>query len=168
MRGRRNNCNVTLPVTGPNFSRSNRYHEFALYAQDSWKIRPRFTLNLGLRWEFFGPQHNKNPNLDSNWYAPGIGFADDKLGQYLRTGGLQLAPKSLIGSNWVRNWTNFGPRLGFAWDVFGDGTTSVRAGYGIGYERNFGNVTFNMIQNPPTYAVLAVPRVRSRRITMAR
>jgi outer membrane receptor protein involved in Fe transport len=152
-----NNCNVTLPVTGPNFSRSNRYHEFALYAQDSWKIRPRFTLNLGLRWEFFGPQHNKNANLDSNWYAPGIGFADDKLGQYLRTGGLQLAPKSPIGSNWVRNWTNFGPRLGFAWDVLGDGTTSVRAGYGIGYERNFGNVTFNMIQNPPTYAVLAVP-----------
>jgi hypothetical protein len=35
------NCNVTLPVSAPSFSRSNRYQEFALYAQDSWKVRPR-------------------------------------------------------------------------------------------------------------------------------
>jgi outer membrane receptor protein involved in Fe transport len=151
------NCNVTLPVGGPNFSRSNRYNEFALYAQDSWKVRPRFTLNLGLRWEYFGVQHNKNPMLDSNWYAPGVGFADDQLGQYLSTGGIQLAPDSPNGDLWSPNWTNFGPRIGAAWDVFGDGKTSLRGGYGIGYERNFGNVTFNIIQNPPNYAVLAIP-----------
>lgn len=150
------NCQVNLPVTGPNFSRSNRYHEFGLYAQDSWKIRPRFTLNLGVRWEYFGVQHNKNANLDANWYAPNAGFADDSLGQYLRTGGLQIAPKSAVGSLWNPSWRNFGPRVGFAWDVFGDGKTSLRGGYGIGYERNFGNVTFNLIQNPPLYAVLDV------------
>ncbi len=151
------NCNVTLPVTGPNFSRSNRYHEFALYAQDSWRIRPGFTVNLGLRWEYFGVQHNKNASLDSNWYAPGVGFADDKLAQYIGTGGLQAAKNSPVGSLWNPNWTNFGPRVGFAWDVFGDGKTSIRGGYGIGYERNFGNITFNIIQNPPNYAVLSVP-----------
>jgi outer membrane receptor protein involved in Fe transport len=150
------NCQVTLPVNGPNFSRSNRYHEFALYAQDSWKIRPRFTLNVGLRWEYFGVQHNKNANLDSNWFASGVGFADDNLGQYLRNGGLQLAPKSSVGGLWNPAWGNFGPRIGAAWDVFGDGKTSLRAGYGIGFERNFGNVTFNLIQNPPNYAVLDV------------
>lgn len=150
-------CEVTLPVGPPNFSRSNRYHEFALYGQDAWKIRPRFTVNLGLRWEFFGTQHNKNGNLDSNWYASGIGFADSQLGQYLRNGMMQIAPKSSVGELWKPSWTNFGPRIGFAWDVFGDGKTSLRGGYGIGYERNFGNVTFNIIQNPPNYAVLDVP-----------
>jgi outer membrane receptor protein involved in Fe transport len=150
-------CNVTLPVRSPSFSRSNRYHEFALYAQDSWKVRPRFTINLGLRWEYFGVQHNKNANLDANWYAPGVGFADDNLAKYISTGGIQIAPKSPIGGLWRPDWHNFGPRVGFAWDVFGDGKTSFRAGYGIGYERNFGNVTFNIIQNPPNYAVLAAP-----------
>jgi outer membrane receptor protein involved in Fe transport len=150
-------CNVTLPVSSPNFSRSNRYHEFGLYAQDSWKASPRLTVNAGLRWEYFGTQHNKNANLDSNWYAQNTGFADDNLGQYIRTGGLQLAPTSPNGELWNAPLTNFGPRVGVAWDVFGDGKTSLRGGYGIGYERNFGNVTFNIIQNPPNYAVLAIP-----------
>ena len=150
-------CKVALPVSAPNFSRSNRYHEFALYAQDSWKLRPRLTLSLGVRWEYFGVQHNKNANLDANWYAPGVGFADDNLGQYLRQGGIQLAPKSPTGGLWSPNYGNVGPRIGVAWDVFGDGKSSFRAGYGIGYERNFGNVTFNIIQNPPNYAVLGAP-----------
>jgi hypothetical protein len=151
------NCNVTLPVSAPNFTRSNRYHEFALYVQDSWKLRPSLTLNLGLRWEYFGVQHNKNANLDANWYAPGVGFADDNLGAYLRTGGIQVAPSSPVGGLWNPQYGNVAPRVGFAWDIFGDGKSSFRGGYGIGYERNFGNVTFNIIQNPPNYAVLGAP-----------
>lgn len=67
------NCSVTLPVSSPSFSRSNRYHESAMYAQDSSKVRPRLTLNLGLRWEYFGVRHNANQLLDANWYAPASG-----------------------------------------------------------------------------------------------
>jgi outer membrane receptor protein involved in Fe transport len=59
---------ITLPVEPPNFSRQNRYNEFALYGQDSWRIRSGLTLNLGLRYEFYGPQRNADPNLDSNFY----------------------------------------------------------------------------------------------------
>ncbi len=151
-----NDCNVTLPVSSPDFSRSNRYKEEALYVQDAWKLKPRLTLNLGLRWEHFGVQHNVNPNLDSNFYAPGIGFADPVLAQYINTGTMQLAPQSSIGQLWKPDWKDFAPRVGAAWDVFGDGKTSLRGGYGIGYERNFGNVTYNLIQNPPNYAVLDV------------
>jgi TonB dependent receptor len=148
---------VTLPVTSPSFNRSNRFHDGAAYAQDSWKVKPRLTLNLGVRWEYFGTQHNANQNLDSNWYAPGIGFADGVIGQYLRTGTIVQVPKSSLGALWDSSKANFAPRVGFAWDPFGDGKTSLRGGYGIGYERNFGNVTFNLIQNPPNYAVLDVP-----------
>jgi hypothetical protein len=150
-------CSLTLPLTSPDFSRSNRFHDGALYLQDFWKPGRRLAVNLGVRWEHFGVQHNKKGRLDSNWYAPGVGFADDRLGTYLRSGGLQLAPGSPVGGLWKGDWKDFAPRVGIAWDVFGDGRTSLRGGFGIGYERNFGNVTFNVIQNLPNYAVLDVP-----------
>ncbi|HLY15849.1 MAG TPA: carboxypeptidase regulatory-like domain-containing protein [Bryobacteraceae bacterium] len=144
---------VNLPLTAPNFSRSNRYNNPALYVQDAWKVTPRFTLNLGLRWEYFGVQHNKNPQLDSNYYAAGL--ATDTP-QGIAGGSVQIAPNSPIGGLWKSDWKDFAPRVGFAWDIFGDGKTSFRGGYGIGYERNFGNVTFNVIQNPPNNETVSV------------
>ena len=144
---------VTLPLTAPNFSRSNRYDDPALYVQDAWKVTPRFTLNLGLRWEYFGVQHNKNPQLDSNYYAANL--ATDTP-QGIAGGSVELAPDSPIGGLWKKNWKDFAPRVGFAWDIFGDGKTALRGGYGVGYERNFNNVTFNVIQNPPNYETVSV------------
>jgi outer membrane receptor protein involved in Fe transport len=146
------NCTLTLPVTPPSFARSNRYHEFAFYGQDAWRVSRRVTLNLGLRWEYFGVQHNKNPNLDSNYYDGTGGSVFDGI----RSGDVATAPTSPIHGLWKKDWNNFGPRVGLAFDVFGDGKTSFRGGYGISYERNFGNVTFNLIQNPPNYAVVSL------------
>jgi hypothetical protein len=145
-------CSVIKPVGSPDFTRSNLYNEFAFYGQDSWRISRRLTLNLGLRWEYFGVQHNSVPSKDSNFYDGGGGT----IFQQLRNGDVTLAQNSAIGGLWAKDWNNFAPRLGFAWDVFGNGKTSFRGGYGIGYERNFGNVTFNLIQNPPSYAVLNI------------
>ncbi|MGA2135645.1 MAG: carboxypeptidase regulatory-like domain-containing protein [Bryobacteraceae bacterium] len=144
---------VSLPLTAPNFSRSNRYQDPALYVQDAWKVKPRFTLNLGLRWEYFGVQHNKNQQLDSNYYAANL--ATDTP-QGIAGGTVQIAPDSPIGGLWKKDWKDFAPRVGFAWDIFGSGKTALRGGYGIGYERNFGNVTFNLIQNPPNYETISV------------
>ncbi|MGA8599457.1 MAG: TonB-dependent receptor [Bryobacteraceae bacterium] len=143
-------CTITLPVGPPLFERSNRYHEGALYFQDSWKVLPRLTLNLGLRWEYFGVQHNVNPNLDSNFYPANAAnqFAAIAQGVVLTT------PNSPIGELWQPSWHNFAPRIGIAWDVFGDGRTAFRGGYGIGYERNFGNVTYNVLFNPPNYEIV--------------
>ena len=145
-------CTLQTPLTSPNFSRSNRYHEWAAYFNDSWKIKPRFTVNLGVRYEYYGTQHNADQSLDSNFYF-GEGST---IFERIRNGRIQLAQDSAIGKLWAVDKNNFAPRLGFAWDVFGDGKTSLRGGYGMAYERNFGNVTFNVIQNPPNYATVAL------------
>jgi hypothetical protein len=143
---------ISLPVGPPDFTRSNRYKEWATYLNDAWRLRPNITLNLGLRYEYYGVQHNKNPNLDSNFYF-GQGST---LAERIAHGGVQIAKDSPVGGLWAPDKNNFAPRVGFAWDVKGDGAMSVRGGYGLAYERNFGNVTFNVIQNPPNYAVLAL------------
>jgi outer membrane receptor protein involved in Fe transport len=144
------NCTINLPVGPPTFERSNRYHEGALYFQDSWKVAHHVTLNLGLRWEYFGVQHNVNPNLDSNFYP------SNNPNQFLaiEQGSVLTTPNSPIGELWKPSLHNFGPRVGFAWDVFGDGKTAFRGGYGIGYERNFGNVTYNVLFNPPNFEIV--------------
>lgn len=143
---------VTTPLGAPSFSRSNVYNEWAAYMNDAWHIRPSLTLNLGLRYEYYGVQHNKNPELDSNFYF-GSG---NTLQERIRNGSVQIAKDSPVGGLWRKDWNNFAPRVGFAWDIFGDGKTSLRGGYGISYERNFGNVTFNVIQNPPAQTVVAL------------
>jgi outer membrane receptor protein involved in Fe transport len=140
-------CTLTLPATSPSFSRSYRFQDWAAYAEDSWRLNHRLTLNYGVRYEFYGVQHNGDQKLDSNfYYGPG-----STNYQRVRNGSVQIAPQSPIGKMWNPSYGTVGPRLGFAYDIFGDGKTSVRGGYGITYERNFGNITFNAIQNVPNY-----------------
>ncbi len=145
-------CSINLPATAPAFARSNRFHDWAVYGQDSFKLTPKFTFNYGVRYEYYGVQHNNNQNLDSNfYYGSGPGYV-----QSVRNGQVYPAPKSPIGRLWNPQYGTVSPRVGFALDLFGDGKTSFRGGYGISYERNFGNVTFNVIQNPPAYAVIVI------------
>lgn len=143
---------LTLPVGPPDFTRSDRYKDWNAYVNDSWRYTPRLTVNLGLRYEYYGVQHNNDPTKDSNFFF-GSG---NNIFERIRNGSVQTAPNSPVGGLWAPNKNNFAPRLGFAYDLKGDGKTSIRAGYGIAYERNFGNVTFNVIQNPPAYAVVAL------------
>src|SRR5207244_10515349 len=146
------NCTITLPAASPSFSRSFRYQDWAVYLQDSWKVTPRFTFNFGTRYEHYGVQHNNDQKLDSNFY---YGSGSDTW-QKIRSGSVQLAPSSPLGKMWAPDWGTVAPRIGFAYDIFGIGNTSLRGGAGISYERNFGNVTFNVIQNPPNYAVISL------------
>jgi hypothetical protein len=144
------NCAVTPPLAAPSYARSYRYKDWAVYAEDSLKLTPRLTLNYGLRYEHYGVQHNNDQALDSNfYYGSGAG-----LYEQVRNGGVSIADKSSVGQFWEPRWGTAAPRVGFAWDVMGDGKTSIRGGFGLSYERNFGNVTFNASFNPPSSAVL--------------
>jgi len=145
-------CSVTPPLSPAAPGRSYRYKDWAMYGQDSFRITPKLTVNYGLRWEHFGVQHNNHQNLDSNFYfGPGSG-----LYEKVASGGVDITTQSPIGQFWAPNWGTFGPRVGFAYDIFGDGKTSLRGGFGISYERNFGNVTFNASFNPPASAAVEV------------
>jgi hypothetical protein len=144
-------CTVTPPLGPPNSSRSYRYKDWALYANDSFRFTPRLTINYGFRYEHYGVQHDVNPSLDSNFYfGSGTGIE-----QQVRNGQVDIADKSPIGQFWAPSWGTAAPRVGFAYDVFGNGKTSLRGGFGISYERNFGNVTFNASFNPPASAAIS-------------
>lgn len=142
-------CAITPPVVPATYGRSYRYQDWALYAQDSFKLTPRFTLNYGTRYEHYGVQHNNKPGLDSNFY-PGSGA---NLFAQVRSGNVEIANQSPVGAFWAPSWGTLAPRLGFAYDLHGNGMTSIRGGWGISYERNFGNVTYNASFNPPASAV---------------
>ncbi|MGI4829971.1 MAG: hypothetical protein ACRYFU_17505, partial [Janthinobacterium lividum] len=145
-------CTLTLPLGLPNFERNNTFNDGAVYGQDSFKFTPRLTITAGLRWEYFGVQHNHDPNLESNFF---LGTGSSYQAQF-RAGNLATTPNSPIGGLYTKQFHNFAPRFGFAYDIFGNGRDTMRGGYGISYERNYGNVTYNVIQNPPNYAVVAL------------
>jgi hypothetical protein len=146
---------ITAPFTAPSFTRHYRYNELAWFAQDTYQITPRLTLSAGLRWEYFGVLHSPGSEraLDANFY---LGSGSNRLEQ-IANGRFDLAINQtgdLKGRFYRPDYNNLAPRLGLAYDLRGDGKTVLRAGYGIFYDRNFGNVLFNVIQNPPHYAVL--------------
>jgi len=145
-------CTLTLPATQPQFSRSTRYKEWAIYAEDSFKVTPKFTFNYGVRYDRLGVPYENHPSLQSNFF-PGT---SGSLFENIRNGQVLTTPNSPHGRVWNPQHGTVSPRVGFAYDVKGDGKTSIRGGFGMSYERNFGNVTFNIIQNPPNYAVVTI------------
>lgn len=104
-----------LALTG-NTHRTTYNNGLSFFAQDDFRVRPNFTLNVGLRWEYYGPLSEKN-NLLSN-------LAQDGTLAQVGTHGLDGA--------YERDLNNFGPRIGFAWNA--KEHTVVRAAYGLYYD----------------------------------
>jgi Carboxypeptidase regulatory-like domain/TonB dependent receptor/TonB-dependent Receptor Plug Domain len=105
-----------------NFGDSQRYiyqNSLGFYGQDDWKITPHLTLTYGLRWEINGALSEKNHNAEN--FIPGSSTGLVQVGHGIdRLYNLDLH--------------DFGPRAGFAWDVFGNGKTALRAGYSLTYD----------------------------------
>jgi hypothetical protein len=94
-----------------------RRMSYSLFAQDDWRVHPRVTLNLGLRYDLVTVPHDKNYILGS--FDPNLGIVQE---------GVQI-PSIHNGDH-----NNFGPRVGFAWDMFGTGRTVLRAGGSMIFE----------------------------------
>ncbi|HTR66857.1 MAG TPA: TonB-dependent receptor [Terriglobales bacterium] len=154
--------------------------EFGSYFQDDWKVSKRLTLNLGMRYDLF-TRHSEENNLATTFkLGPGSSLsqqiasanvpfstATDSSGNYLSTcnpstvsvlssqvlagvcGDGGFAASKGLGAG---DHNDFGPRVGFAWDVFGNGKTSLRGGFGVSYESTLYNPLSNSRWNPPYYS----------------
>jgi hypothetical protein len=131
------------------------YRQGEAYVQDDWRVKPRLTLNLGVRYVYFsndtisGDQVTSfEPSLYQSTQAPVVttngSFIVNDLNQPLTASGqpanllngLAFAGKNRVPDGFfIPVKTNFGPRVGFAYRLTKDGTTSIRGGYGIGYSR---------------------------------
>lgn len=143
------------------------------YFQDNYRVSNRLTLNLGLRWDGI-PHTYEASNHMANFYpalydpakaailtngavdpsSPGLGTSPDPAlpGQFYVNGigqcGVGGIPKGCVNDA----WKNFGPRIGFAYDISGSGKTVIRGGYGIMYERIQGNDVYNNAGTVPLAA----------------
>jgi hypothetical protein len=127
------------PLTGvPALNRQDARENIAgIFVQDDWKVTRNLTLNLGLRWNYFGPFYSKENNLSVA--VPGQGTSL-LTGLVMRQGGnLYTVQKG-----------NFGPQVGFAWmpDAFG-GKAIVRGGFGLSYNEDEFAITLQGNQNSP-------------------
>jgi hypothetical protein len=130
-----------------------RSHQVGAYLQDEWKVKSNFTLTLGIRYEYQSPK--RDPENRNYMIIPGdqsVKYPNAPLG--LVFPGDPGAPPS--GVNFPDR-TNFAPRVGFAWDPFGKGKTSIRSGFGMFYDTILAQDNQNQNGTPPFYSAAFIP-----------
>lgn len=114
---------------------ANISQEDGLFAQDDWRLNRNLTLNLGVRWDLITwpyEAHNRQASFD------------------VSTGQVLLAGKNGVSRSIVnQDYKYWSPRLGFAYDVRGDGKTVLRGGYGMYYYPTYGGISNQLGQQPP-------------------
>ena len=110
--------------------KNTRMHFLATFIQDTFRVNRQLTLNFGLRWDPFFPYTDETNRLGC--YRPG-----ERSTVYVNApvGVVYPGDAACPEGGYDASWTDFGPRVGVAYDPFGDGKSSVRAGYGIYYDR---------------------------------
>jgi hypothetical protein len=119
---------------------SNIAYEDGFFAQDEWRIKPRLTLQLGLRYDILTwpyEVHNRQASFD-------ITPASPTYGQVLLAG-VNGVSRTITNNNFA----NLAPRIGFAYDLLGNGRQAIRGGYGIFYFPDYGGIDNQLGQQVP-------------------
>ena len=144
------------------FRKDQRYTDYAGFIQDDFKVSPRFTLNAGLRYEYFGPPSEINgrlSNFDPTIATSQVPQAGSLSGFVVPSNFQGAVPSGVLKSStpgmWNADHKDFGPRVGFALRLLDSPTLVLRGGYGIYYERlsgelaaqNIGQVPFSLTES---------------------
>ena len=135
----------------------------APYVQDDWKVNRRLTLNLGVRFDYYGHLSTvMNSQQPLAFFTPGAGST---WGEQILNGGMKVRGSNGIATDNAQY--RLAPRIGFAWDVFGNGNTAIRGGYAE-FSDKVGEYSYvnNMRTNPPNYASPSV-NIYSPGVTLA-
>ena len=143
-------------------------NNYGFYANDNWHVTPRLTLNLGLRFDGL-PHAFERYNLFANFvpadYNTSLGnpvtaagtlnpaalstFSSTGSEQFYLNGIREAGVNGFPRGNVQNTYNTWEPRVGFAYDLAGNGKTVVRAGFGMFFERVQGNDVYNAALNPP-------------------
>lgn len=137
----------TITAGNPDSSLGLRFNEYLFFVNDNWRIRPGFTIDYGLRYEYTSVPHSVGKRLERALTLENVpttgGSRFDTVERFKAfNDAVSAYRKALDGRNRIydpdRN--NFGPHFGFAWSPGDDARTSVRGGYGIYYDAVLGAV----------------------------
>jgi len=147
------------PINEPLMIRDTIMKELSMFAKDDWKIRPDLTLNLGVRWDYYGVPYLGNGmtvGLEGGggaifgpsggydkWFTP-IGIGDAASGNLVSLRSIGPDGQNPDESIYPKSWRNFGPAVGFAYELpwFGKGKTTIRGGYQLSYISMAGNFQY--------------------------
>ncbi|HVS62696.1 MAG TPA: carboxypeptidase-like regulatory domain-containing protein [Thermoanaerobaculia bacterium] len=136
-----------------------KWEDLEVYVSDSWKARPNLTLDYGIRYSLYQEPYNANPNeflsFNPDRFDPALGGAPcnglmqvpgtDPCGEAGFAGASTGPNKALINED----DDNFAPRLGVAWDITGNATNVLRAGFGQFFQRDRVSPHLGLPGNPP-------------------
>lgn len=136
---------TALPLSTPAGYIDDREANLAFFIQDDWKVKPNFTLNLGLRWDDFENPDHRYDHTENILFDGG-----DTFFERIANARVDFTPNHHVYAR--TQYTNFGPRVGLAWDPTKKGKFSVRAGAGIFYTRIPTCNISGLRSNPPIWA----------------
>ncbi len=140
------------PTTGQptGFPRYFSIIEAGIFAQDDWKVNSRLNLNLGVRWDYFGDAKEKDGLLSSIILGQGNSFREK----------IATAAVRRVKRLYKPELTNFSPRIGLAFDLFGNNKTSIRAGFSLAFQPHHGqSIAGARALSPDAVSIVAQPNL---------